>query len=593
MNAKVEKRQQPELGSAVGWIFLGGLAGLVALIACWYEPPSPAAAEAGYRLAAESVLEDRDLLFTQADVERLRSSRWPAHMQLPLSTAAEDRLRFPFPAIYPTVLAPFVALAPERGPRLLNALLILALAGLAGRFLARRSGSDGTWLVVAVVFGSALFAYAFTALPTLLLALLTWMALSLLVPQQKDPLAATAMHLPDVYPEERPVESPRNGFLRAAVAGGLLAVVAAHHPLCWLLLPAAIPLCGPGRQRRGLLGMGFGALVVTALLWLAPGSAAATADLGVREDAQAVRRGEQVEVHWVTQPAPALDLGARGGLVRWNALYGLLGKHIGLLPYALPLVLLLAGWRRTGRGWLLAAAACGLLAAWLLSPYDIGGLPAAIGNRLFVPFYVALWFVPERLPSRWLSVSMLIAGGALLWPLWTSSGAPLAAVADGELPVRLARDRLFYETTQRGLPERAEIVTHDLLIRANGRGVETGGRRGHLLLHPRGVAELVVAAPRELSALELTFGEGAETQLDVSGGRVGDTVFHGSGDVTFEVVLDPSRVRHSGWWSMEPQHFYSLTVQMEGIERAVSFSVQAPEQGYAIKSEPRRREGPA
>ena len=104
-------------------------------------------------------------------------------------------------------------------------------------------------------------------------------------------------------------------------------------------------------------------------------------------------------------------------LLGWNALYLLAGRHCGLLPYTLPLVLLLGLGLGTGR--LREALPLVLFAVALVVlffPFNLFGGPA-IGNRWFLPLYAALWTTPARPLNPIAPLIVFLIGGLLLLPL--------------------------------------------------------------------------------------------------------------------------------------------------------------------------------
>ena len=117
------------------------------------SPSPPSVEETTYRLQAESLVFDFDLIYDGADIERFRAHGWDRDslVGLGLRPAARDSFQRPFP--YPLLLAPFVAVSPERGPALLNALLLLLAAALALRHLDQLVGDVAPWLTAALIFG--------------------------------------------------------------------------------------------------------------------------------------------------------------------------------------------------------------------------------------------------------------------------------------------------------------------------------------------------------------------------------------------------------------------------------------------------------
>lgn len=107
----------------------------------------------------------------------------------------------------------------------------------------------------------------------------------------------------------------------------------------------------------------------------------------------------------------------------WNTLCFLIERHVGLLPYFLPIFLgLFRGppirgptpgkWVR----WSLLLAVAVAAGAFLLArPFNFYGGGGAIANRYFLPLYPALWFFPMRALSwRWIVRVVALAALFLL-----------------------------------------------------------------------------------------------------------------------------------------------------------------------------------
>ncbi len=263
-------------------------------------------------------------------------------------------------------------------------------------------------------------------------------------------------------------------------------------------------------------------------------------------------------------------------LYGWNLAYLVAGRNFGLLVWYLPALLLIATYRPgTRRGWLLAAVAAGTLALPLISPHDFAGGPRAVTNRAFLPLYGALWLLPVRVPRRhWLALTA-IAAGLFLWPAWR---APLATAAGSVRPAfeeRSLASFLLYETTQEGAPAFARWQGTGVLSKSLGPALRDGDD-GPVFAAAGGRAELMIAAERPLETVLVDFGPRAGSELEVTGGRAGDTVFRPDGGVRFEIALDGASRRHPLWTGDRRHHVYLFEFTMpDAPERPLPVAIMA------------------
>jgi hypothetical protein len=101
--------------------------------------------------------------------------------------------------------------------------------------------------------------------------------------------------------------------------------------------------------------------------------------------------------------------------------------------------------------------------------------------------------------------------------------------------------------------------------------------RGPLRLRGRREIELMVASPRPLGRLTLTFGRRAPSAIEIlAGGDSGDVLLRGDGGVGFTVELEEARATHPPPWSDEPWSFYPLRFRFpEGPPFDLTFEVAA------------------
>lgn len=497
------------------------------LAAAWFAAPAraPRAGEATTLwLAATSLAAERDLAFAPADAARFESAFGAAPEGV--WKDADDVLQAPtLPAL---AAAGGALVSPRRGPFLVQALLVLLAAFALERALRPRLGAAALAVVVVALFGSVAFRFGFDLAPeTLAFALVA--AGYALVWGRRAGLAALPS---DVYEGELP-GAPRQ--LRWLGAGLGLGVAAALSPANLLL--AAPPLGALPRARRAL------AATLYAVGLLLPVALTTAVEGAPWEPLQ-----------------PVADL----GLVGWNALDFLVGRHVGALPYFLPLLLgFLAPARDAGRAWIPAATAATALFLITTAPFDWAGAAPTWGNAALLPLLAALVSRAGAPLGRGRALLLLALAAPFLLPLWL---APLASTpALGGAPLRRAveavRARLPFETALRALPDSVEVLRGGVALRSTGRAIfaEAGGERLRLFGR-RG--EVLVSSARPLSSVRLEFGSAAPSTLSVTGGEVGNTTFRPSGEIAFDVAVGAPKRRHPVWWSREAVSIYRLRLDL-------------------------------
>jgi hypothetical protein len=556
-------------------LVLGGLLALFSLAAVVFHRPGweeRKGEEATYVLQAESLVRDFDLTFGAADRQRLEERGDPRAGDLvlrPKPDAADAVYARPLP--YSVLLAPFVRLAPQRGPTVVNLLLLWSAAWLAANSLMRRLGPSAPLLIALCIFASVTFRYALLAQPEIFLLAAAVAAFSLAVAHEEPALHS----LQEIY---RPPQTFRRVGGRWLLVGLLLGLLAVHHPVyLGLVLPAAVLVPGDRRRQARV------ALIVGLLTVLATCTVAERARTGrwvlspveltamwqqdrssVAEDQAASMRITATSVNpYESSPGQPLPRRFSGHLTLWNLVYLLVGRNLGLLPLFPPLLLLVGMWTwRSRRSTLVVTVLClaGLIA--LVSPFNFAGAPSGIGNRWFVPLFGALWLVPVQPPRRrWLTAVLLVAA-PFLYPVWLSPlGDPLAA--DGSPRHATGRAALWLpiETTQRGLPHADEIEAGGLWVRSLNRAAALGADR-RWRLQANQPAELVIAAPSPLQSLFLQFGAAVKPELEIEGGKLGNLLFQPDGQVGFEVTNLDLRARHPMWWSDQVYQLYVLRLEL-------------------------------
>jgi hypothetical protein len=403
--------------------------------------------EATYLMQAQSLAWDHDLRYTRRDYDRFLAQLGTRPEGLILQSGDGGRtLTYGKPASYAVWIAPFLRLSPTRGAAVANALLLAVAAIAASRTLQRRLGAAAPLWVAAWIFASVAFAYVFWAHSDVFLMSLAILALALAYGAPRG--------------DERR-ESRRRTALRWLAVGALLSLVALSRPFYGaLLLPVAFAMPS-GQRKLGLsaLVLAAGALVAVSLFANLAEADAWTPYGGERQSFDSHTGFPEVELaaaSWQAQLAahgnrswkPADEFDARQSA--WNVLYFFVGRHVGILPYFLPLLLGLAAWRRgEGRGLLIPAALLACAGFLFARPFNFYGGGGAIADRYFLPLYPAFWFAAGR-PARasW-AVLAAVCAAPFLWPLWTQ---PRAFLLDDDGGYRyvsgVARRVLPYETTQ-------------------------------------------------------------------------------------------------------------------------------------------------
>ena len=533
----------------VGWAVLGLLLAATLAAAATLDRrawPAFVGDEATYLMQAQSLAWDFDLRYGKADYDRFLAQWGRPPEGLILQSSDEGRtLVYGKPAAYPLFIAPFVRLSPTRGASIANALLLAFASVLAARALQRRIGDSAPLWVAAWVFASVTFAYVFWVHSDLFLMCLAAIALAL------------------IYGGEK----------RHWIAGALLGIVLLSRPLyIGLLLPAFI-----ASSSRKKLAMGAAGLVLISILGSFAIRGTWTSYGGDRRSFYGYTGFPQVDgVDWAAQIAErgthtwvkeeTLQMGFDAGQTGWNAHYYLLGRHVGILPYFLPLILGFLAWKPDpGRWALLLAVVMAAAVLFWLRPFNFYGGGGSMSNRYFLPLYPALWFLAAR-PLRFSRGAIAAAGVALLaapfmLPLWSAPRTfPLATEGGYRYVGEPARRWLSYETTLSHLkPSGQEDFVHNLLwIKLLSPSIRPEGE--NLRLEPGQDGELLVGSPRPLTnglLLKLPAGR----KVEISGADVIETL---PGALRLRLHI---RARHRMWWSDDPFNLYELRIgpQPDGL----------------------------
>jgi 4-amino-4-deoxy-L-arabinose transferase-like glycosyltransferase len=383
--------------------------------------------EGTYMAMTASLVRDGDLVFSEPDLEHVRSAPLPGERELILQRTALG-ITYSKPVLYPLAAAPFYLVAGRLGPVLVNALALGGALWLTLLYL-RRLGRRNLALTMITFFGaSALLPYVVWRMSDALLvaATLSGLVLSLAAVRRSDDRSLYSTPFFD-------------GSLAPLLGGLLLGLAAAmRYPNALLALAALVALVWLKEWNRAallLLGVALAAVLsVGATSWLtgAPDpyrTPRSTFNPAVGYPAgpdSAVARerlagDDLATVRLRTTPRPAV--------VGYSTLYFFVGRHTGLLIYfPAAVVFALLALRRPDKVSIALLASVGGIALFylLLLPHNYFGGGAAIGNRYFLAAYPALLVAQRELPERrWLLLPWLVAIVALfsaVASVWTTSG---------------------------------------------------------------------------------------------------------------------------------------------------------------------------
>ena len=395
--------------------------------------------EGTYAMAAGSLAWDFDFRFEERDVERFRDLWGGAPDLILQSSDGGETITFGKPFFYPLYLAPFIRVAPRRGPAIANFLLLAGASIFAAWVLASSLPTMAPLLVSVFVFCSLTFAHVYWIHPDLFFLTLCTLAIGLAL-----------------YTSQRIREASRypTWLVRLGpwiLVGSLVAILGSGRPPYFVVLLPIVLLIPRSDRRSFGLALVLTTIVCTGLL--------ASAQLGFSETFTAYgaeRRGftgytgypgidfpagdwtEHVErfgnVSWIREGAlkPELD----PYLLVWNSLYLFLGRNVGLLPYFLPLLLplILSGSSRDNsrRAWpSLLAFAIAMAALFVLRPFNFYGGEGSLANRYFLPLYPLFWFLPMRTPSMPVLGATALLAAVFVAPIWwNANGYPISHGGD-------------------------------------------------------------------------------------------------------------------------------------------------------------------
>lgn len=397
------------------------LVGLAATLYKVHFPPGPVADEATYVMMTQSLWHDHDLRYERRDLERAYDvwDQGPYGVILSSPDSGET-IHYSKPYLYSLAALPFYAVFGVQGLLILNMVLYLAMFWAAWFLFARHPGRVGLF-VAGFFFASVAFSYVFWLQPEVFNMAVVFFALA-------------AWHHVRNRPRWGSFE-----YLCVAAAGTLAAAAfVSKEPTVLVLAPIGVDLLWQ-RRWKGLLVSGAAVAVLLAILiglqWEMTGQWSPYRGV--------YRRSFEMDY---PEESP-LDLWSRYEGTTWgswsgvrfdtdlnrlahNAVYFVVGRHTGLLPY-FPFALLAVGLYLGQRGdrsrhLLFAAVAVYCLVLLLLRPHNYQGGAGFLGNRYLASIYPAFLFLPPRIDA----VRSLLAP-YLAAALWTASvvAVPVQQVA--------------------------------------------------------------------------------------------------------------------------------------------------------------------
>jgi len=519
--------------------------GYLAFFVAPERAPEPGAETTNW-LAAASLALDGDLRFATVDADRFRARFGAAPREV---RSSGDDSQLDAPPLAARAWGAAARLSPRRGPYVLQWLLLAATLLLAAWVFAPALGDSTPLWIVLLAFGSVTFRAAFQLLPELP-ALAGVVAAAALVWGRRRPAADSAAQ---IYKEERPGGASIGRWLLAGLALGAVAVRSPAYALLALPMGMELP-----QARRVFTGALFGLGVVLPIAFV-------------------------TAVDGVPWPAPSTLLDP--ALFGWNLLYAFVGGSAGILIWFVPVVALLAlarprgGWS-DGRAWLPHAVMAAVVVQLLVYPFDWAGERSSAGSAWFLPLFGALWFAldpraGDRRRTLVAAAFVVLAGAPLLLPLWLHPTVPNpASPAALATPLGAVRKLLPFETTLRWIPGAIEIRRGGVRVRTVDPTIVRSGER--FLWTGARSAALVVESDRPLAAISFEFGEGAPSDLEVTGGAPGSMTFRPGGEIAVEVALKNPARRHPLWWSADPASIYLLRLVIpEPSAKPISFDLLA------------------
>jgi hypothetical protein len=281
-----------------------------------------------------------------------------------------------------------------------------------------------------------------------------------------------------------------------------------------------------------------------------------------------------------------------------NAYYFLVGRHAGFVPYFFPGVVVLVMWLvkwRDIRRWqvlTLLATAASTFVVLLMMPHTWAGGGGPIGNRYFLNYYPALFFLLPPLGSMAAPLAAWIGGTlftaqAIVNPFMAARrpylnvdhGAvrmlPVELTMVNALPIKLDRWRIDFPIGSD--PQLSLYLIDENVYPPEPAGVWVhGGRRGDLLLRarvPLSALRVTLSSPIA-NTVWLSF-EGRKTTIDLEPGEAVEVLMHGRGGVFAEgwynqvLSVRPSNgfVPMNMPGGSEDKRFLGVLLKLQGVAR--------------------------
>lgn len=524
--------------------------------------------EASYVGLAASIGLDRDFTYGASDYRRFEQWYGGGPQGIFLKRGAEGRIYFGKASLHGVLAAPFALAAGVGGLFLFN-LVCIAMVVAAGYTWLRPKSRDSPALAftVAFVVGSITPLYAF------------WLT--------SDVLNFTLVFLAFACAVAPPGEPQRS--MRSRVLGMLLLSASIYSKPLYapLMLPLAVAAGGGCRTAwlRRAAAMATGVLVFFTI------NAVITGEMNYQGGERKVFYGEYpydtaghtfdntgIALATDTLQTP-LDREGRIAALSANAWYFLVGRHFGLLPFGWPCLVVVCCWaaferRKMVWQWLLlAAVVAGSVATLVWMPYTWAGGGGPVGNRYFLCFAAALFFLIPRVSSF---APAAVAALGLLF-VWPSLASPFATVKQ---PWRATQTAVFnvlpFELTnasefpiildrRRGrVPQgRAPTVFVGLIDERSGMG-----GHGWIAVQAGTTSNLLVRSPRRLESITIGLKSVSACAIAVSSGQASEHVRLGPHDRR-DVVMRPSQV------FSRDSFVFILTVDSHACETPIEIAIQA------------------
>lgn len=401
-------------------------AALLAGLAALRTPIDQVIADEGTYLAMiESLRQDGDLIFGEADRLRIEAQTERGRQEVILQRGADGRIAYSKPILFPLFSLPFAPFFGERGPMVMNALALFAAVWLALRYLtglARRDGEDprlGELLMVTFLGAAVVLPYVFWRMGDSLQVALALAGLTLALERQRLD----------------PARSDRAGWremLGMALLAALITLRISNGIVAGVPILAAV--LGRRFRRAALLAVG---LIAAIGLW----AGASYLMTGATNPYRAIRTAFLPETGYPPALSEAeltyrfdefrrshhtsVDTPASLRQATFAGIYFLVGRHTGLLVYfPAAVLLLLFALRRNDAVGVAALFAFAATTAFFVGwkPDNYFGGETFLGNRYLISYYPVLLFAIPRLPPvRLLLLPWVVAFAAYGSAVWSET----------------------------------------------------------------------------------------------------------------------------------------------------------------------------